>query len=171
MFFSHVAMSALNTMNRVLKMYKFAYGSLSKKEVCRICIAVTLDPKEVPGHTVSFSGYPAALSSADDYSLMSSGLVCSPILRFNFASITSLQQSIETTIAIFNESLYQNYISPVGQIHCWVRSFISNALAKLVLLVYRRKENYTKAIESLRVSKVTPNLYQNSTEFRTAVFS
>lgn len=26
MFFSHVAMSGLNTMNRVLKLYKFAYG-------------------------------------------------------------------------------------------------------------------------------------------------
>ncbi|CAJ0578529.1 unnamed protein product, partial [Mesorhabditis spiculigera] len=95
MFFSHVAMSGLNTMNRILKLYKFAY-----------------DKKEVPGHTVSFSGYPAALASADDYSIMSSGL-----------------SSIETTIAIFNQTLYDQFVNSSGQLHCWVRSFISNALA------------------------------------------
>ncbi|PAV86669.1 hypothetical protein WR25_22755 [Diploscapter pachys] len=97
MFFSHVAMSSLSTMNRVLKLYKFAY-----------------DPKEVPGRIVSFSGYAAALSSADDCTLTSAGLA-----------------SIETTIAIFNNTLYTNrFIKPNGQIHCWVRSFIANALTK-----------------------------------------
>uniref|UniRef100_A0A0K0DX97 Phospholipase B-like n=1 Tax=Strongyloides stercoralis TaxID=6248 RepID=A0A0K0DX97_STRER len=96
LLFSHVAMSSYSTMNRVMKLYKFAY-----------------DKKEVPGHTVSFSGYAGALSSADDYTLMSSGLAV-----------------IETTIAIFNETLYTNqFIKPIGQIHCWVRSFIANALA------------------------------------------
>jgi len=94
---SHVAMSGYNTMNRVLKLYKFAYNK-----------------EEVPGHTVSFSGYPAALASADDYTLSSSGLL-----------------SIETTISIFNETLYTDkYIKPVGQLHCWVRSIIANQLAK-----------------------------------------
>ncbi|GMS87852.1 hypothetical protein PENTCL1PPCAC_10027, partial [Pristionchus entomophagus] len=95
MFFSHVAMSGLNTMNRVLKMYKFAY-----------------DKQAVPGRIVSFSGYAGALSSADDYTLTSGGLA-----------------SIETTNAVFNETLYQLYVKPKGQVHCWVRSFISNALA------------------------------------------
>lgn len=57
MFFSHVAMSGYNTMNRVLKLYKFGY-----------------DRKRVPGYTVSFSGYAGALASADDYVLISSGL-------------------------------------------------------------------------------------------------
>uniref|UniRef100_A0A1I7X953 Phospholipase B-like n=1 Tax=Heterorhabditis bacteriophora TaxID=37862 RepID=A0A1I7X953_HETBA len=72
------------------------------------------DPNEVPGHIVSFSGYPAALSSADDYTLTSAGLA-----------------SIETTIAIFNNTLYTDlFIKPEGQIHCWIRSFISNALTK-----------------------------------------
>ncbi|EPB79864.1 lysophospholipase [Ancylostoma ceylanicum] len=61
MFFSHVAMSSLSWMMRVLKLYKFAF-----------------DAKEVPGHTVTFSGYPGQLASADDYTLTSGGLVCFP---------------------------------------------------------------------------------------------
>ncbi|EYC17341.1 hypothetical protein Y032_0031g2412 [Ancylostoma ceylanicum] len=95
MFFSHVAMSSLSWMMRVLKLYKFAF-----------------DAKEVPGHTVTFSGYPGQLASADDYTLTSGGL-----------------GSIETTIAIFNTSLYSDkYIKPEGQVHCWIRSTISNYL-------------------------------------------
>lgn len=43
LLFSHVSMSGFHTMNRVLKLYKFAY-----------------DKKNVPGHTMSFSGYPGA---------------------------------------------------------------------------------------------------------------
>uniref|UniRef100_A0AC35U4X8 Phospholipase B-like n=1 Tax=Rhabditophanes sp. KR3021 TaxID=114890 RepID=A0AC35U4X8_9BILA len=96
LLFSHVSMSSYSTMNRLVKLYKFAY-----------------DKSEVPGHTVSFSGYAGALSSADDYTLTSAGLLSS-----------------ETTIANFNETLYTDtYIKPRGQIHCWVRSFIANALA------------------------------------------
>uniref|UniRef100_A0A183C2P5 NTP_transf_2 domain-containing protein n=1 Tax=Globodera pallida TaxID=36090 RepID=A0A183C2P5_GLOPA len=55
---SHVTMNGFNAMNRIIKLYKFAY-----------------DSKEVPGHTVSFSGYPAALASDDDFTLTSAGLV------------------------------------------------------------------------------------------------
>jgi len=83
-------------MNRVLKLYKFAFNKT-----------------EVPGHTYSFSAYPGVLASADDYTLVSSGLL-----------------SIETTIAVFNESLYANYISPENQLHCWVRSTVANQLAR-----------------------------------------
>ncbi|VDO55586.1 unnamed protein product [Haemonchus placei] len=97
MFFAHVAMSSLSWMIRVLKLYKFAF-----------------DAKEVPGHTVSFSGYPAQLASADDYTLTSAGLA-----------------SIETTIAIFNKTLYSDkYIKPEGSVHCWLRSVIANYLTK-----------------------------------------
>jgi len=92
---SQVAMSGYNTMNRVLKLYKFAYN-------------------DIPGHSYSFSSYPAVLASADDYTLVSSGLL-----------------SIETTISIFNKTLYsEKLIKPEGQLHCWVRSVISNQLAK-----------------------------------------
>jgi|UniRef100_A0AC35GH14 hypothetical protein len=94
LLFSHVSMSGFHTMNRVLKLYKFAY-----------------DKKNVPGHTMSFSGYPGALASADDYNLISSGLA-----------------SIETTISVFHEELYEN-VKPEGQLHCWVRSIIANRLA------------------------------------------
>nr|CDJ85964.1 Phospholipase B domain containing protein [Haemonchus contortus] len=97
MFFAHVAMSSLSWMIRVLKLYKFAF-----------------DAKEVPGHIVSFSGYPAQLASADDYTLTSAGLA-----------------STETTIAIFNKTLYSDaYIKPEGSVHCWLRSVIANYLTK-----------------------------------------
>uniref|UniRef100_A0A1I7SUI5 Phospholipase B-like n=1 Tax=Bursaphelenchus xylophilus TaxID=6326 RepID=A0A1I7SUI5_BURXY len=93
---SHVSMSGYNTMNRLMKLYKFAY-----------------DKTVVPGHTYSFSSYAGALVSQDDYTLISSGLA-----------------TIETTISIFNESLYtSNYMNPKGQLLCWVRSTIANQLA------------------------------------------
>ncbi|KAL3093171.1 hypothetical protein niasHT_022621 [Heterodera trifolii] len=91
---SQVAMSGFNTMNRIVKLYKFAY-----------------DPKDVPGFAVSFSGYPAALASADDFTLTSAGLL-----------------SIETTISVFDKSLYSQFVHPQGQLHCWLRSYISNQL-------------------------------------------
>ncbi|VDK18842.1 unnamed protein product [Anisakis simplex] len=96
MFFSHVAMSGYHTMNRVLKLYKFGY-----------------DEEEVPGHTISFSGYPAAITSADDFTLTSGGLA-----------------TLETTFAIYNKTLYKDFVKPVGQLHCWVRTSIANTLAK-----------------------------------------
>ncbi|KAF7637678.1 Phospholipase B-like, partial [Meloidogyne graminicola] len=91
---SHVSMSGYNTMNRILKLYKFAF-----------------DKKQSPGNIVSFSGYPAALSSADDYTLTSAGIL-----------------SMETTIAVFNEPLY-NKVKSKGQLHCWLRSYIANRLS------------------------------------------
>ncbi|CAI2347425.1 unnamed protein product [Caenorhabditis sp. 36 PRJEB53466] len=97
LFISHVSMSSLSWMQRILKIYKFGY-----------------DVNEVPGHIVTFSGYPGALISSDDYTLTSAGLT-----------------SIETTIAIFNSELYTDkYMKAEGQVHCWVRSMISNLLAR-----------------------------------------
>jgi len=89
-------MSGYNTMTRVLKLYKFGY-----------------DKSKVPGHTSTFSGYPASLASMDDFVLLSSGL-----------------GSIETTISIYNKSLYSpELVKPEGQLHCWVRSIVANQLA------------------------------------------
>ncbi|KAI6188670.1 putative phospholipase B-like 2 [Aphelenchoides besseyi] len=94
---SHVSMSGYNTMNRVAKLYKFAY-----------------DKRRVPGHTYSFSSYAGVIASADDYTLISSGMA-----------------SIETTIGIFNDTLYTDkFVKSVGQLQCWVRSTISNQLAR-----------------------------------------
>uniref|UniRef100_A0A915BM03 Phospholipase B-like n=1 Tax=Parascaris univalens TaxID=6257 RepID=A0A915BM03_PARUN len=96
LFFSHVAMSGYNTMNRVLKLYKFGY-----------------DRKRAPGYALSFSGYPAGISSADDFVLTSAGLA-----------------ALETTFAIYNKTLYTDtFIKPIGQLHCWVRSSVANTLA------------------------------------------
>ncbi|VDM48781.1 unnamed protein product [Toxocara canis] len=97
LFFSHVAMSGYNTMNRVLKLYKFGY-----------------DHNVAPGYTLSFSGYPAGISSADDFVLTSAGLAV-----------------LETTFAIYNKTLYSDqFVKPVGQLHCWIRSSIANTLAR-----------------------------------------
>ncbi|CAK5080795.1 unnamed protein product [Meloidogyne enterolobii] len=76
---SHVSMAGYNTMNRILKLYKFAF---------------------------------AALSSADDYTLTSAGLL-----------------SIETTIAVFNEPLYEK-VKENKHLHCWLRSYLANRLSK-----------------------------------------
>ncbi|KAK6744760.1 hypothetical protein RB195_011465 [Necator americanus] len=94
LFFSHVTMSSFSWMIRLLKLYKFGF-----------------DPKEVPGHTVTFSGYPGQLASTDDFYLTSGGLAF-----------------LETTIDIFKTSLY-NHINPEGQVLCWIRSTISNYLS------------------------------------------
>uniref|UniRef100_A0A0N5BE53 Phospholipase B-like n=1 Tax=Strongyloides papillosus TaxID=174720 RepID=A0A0N5BE53_STREA len=67
---------------------------------------------EYPGHTTTFASYPGMLYSSDDFALMSSGLAV-----------------IETTINVFNNTLYNRTI-PKEQIHCWVRAIVSNQLAR-----------------------------------------
>uniref|UniRef100_A0A0R3RHQ1 Phospholipase B-like n=1 Tax=Elaeophora elaphi TaxID=1147741 RepID=A0A0R3RHQ1_9BILA len=94
LFVAHVSMSGYETMNRILKVYKFAF-----------------DKEEVPGYATSFSSYPGSLASLDDFVLSSSGLAV-----------------IETTINIFNQSLYDT-IRTDGQLHCWIRSIIATKLA------------------------------------------
>uniref|UniRef100_A0A915E929 Phospholipase B-like n=1 Tax=Ditylenchus dipsaci TaxID=166011 RepID=A0A915E929_9BILA len=64
------------------------------------------------GHTTTFSSYPGMLYSSDDFALLSSGLAVT-----------------ETTINIFNNSLFDN-IQPYGQLHCWVRAIVANLLAR-----------------------------------------
>jgi len=66
----------------------------------------------VPGHTTTFSGYPAGLSSSDDFALFSSGLA-----------------NIETTVSVFNRSLYV-FVKAEGQLHSWLRTIVANNMAK-----------------------------------------
>ncbi|VDM27392.1 unnamed protein product [Toxocara canis] len=94
LFISQVTMSGYENMMRVLKLYKFGF-----------------DKKIVPGHTTTFSSYPAMLYSSDDFALMSSGLAV-----------------VETTYSIFNMPLFE-YIRPVGQIPSWLRVKVANELA------------------------------------------
>ncbi|KAK6100526.1 Phospholipase B family protein [Brugia pahangi] len=69
------------------------------------------EKEKIPGYATSFSSYPGSLTSLDDFILATSGLAI-----------------IETTINIFNRSLY-NAIKPNGQLHCWIRSIIATKLA------------------------------------------
>uniref|UniRef100_A0A915Q441 Phospholipase B-like n=1 Tax=Setaria digitata TaxID=48799 RepID=A0A915Q441_9BILA len=57
LFVAHVTMSGYETMNRILKFYKFAF-----------------DKQKVPGYATSFSSYPGSIASLDDFLLSSSGL-------------------------------------------------------------------------------------------------
>jgi hypothetical protein len=66
----------------------------------------------VPGHAVSFSSYPAALLSGDDFYAISSGLV-----------------AIETTIGNENETLW-SYIKPENSVFEGIRNMVANRLAR-----------------------------------------
>ena len=78
---AHVTMAGLNTMNRILKLYKFAYGLIFSYNLF-LNILFILYPKEIPGHTVAFAGYPASLASQDDFTITSARLVCFLIKKF-----------------------------------------------------------------------------------------
>jgi len=82
--------------------------------------------KEVPGKIVTFSGYPAALQSDDDFTLTSAGLV-SPDANFNKKYFCS-QLSLETTIDVFDYQLYWTRVKSRQQLHCWLRAYIANQL-------------------------------------------
>jgi hypothetical protein len=70
------------------------------------------DERMFPGHTTTFASYPGMLYSSDDFALLSSGLA-----------------SIETTIAVWNQSLY-DYTKSENQLHTWVRAIAANQLAR-----------------------------------------
>uniref|UniRef100_A0A7E4VT70 Phospholipase B-like n=1 Tax=Panagrellus redivivus TaxID=6233 RepID=A0A7E4VT70_PANRE len=70
------------------------------------------DERLFPGHTTTFASYPGMLYSSDDFALLSSGLA-----------------AIETTINVFNTTLFES-IQPKGQLHTWVRAIAANQLAR-----------------------------------------
>ena len=65
-----------------------------------------------PGYATTMASYPGLLYSSDDFALMTSGLAV-----------------IETTISVFNTSLF-NQTKAVGQLPTWVRAIVSNQLAR-----------------------------------------
>ncbi|CAD6188713.1 unnamed protein product [Caenorhabditis auriculariae] len=102
------------------------------------------DREFYPGYATSFSSYPGVLYSSDDFALQSSGLAV-----------------IETTISVFNVSLFIN-TKPTGQLPTWVRAIISNQLARDGLewcKIYSRYNSgtYNNQWIVLNYKKFTPN--------------
>lgn len=91
-FFGHATWSTYNTMLRTYKHYNLNYRSANSKQV-------------------SFSSYPGALSSIDDYYVTDTGLAI-----------------IETSIAILNTSMYNGTITPQSLLY-WVRVMTTTRIA------------------------------------------
>jgi len=93
--------STYQSMLRILKTYKFHYHQTAAK-----------GSPVIPGYTMSFSSYPASLTSGDDFYVISSGLV-----------------SMETTIGNSNPDLWK-YVTAERSVLEWTRSMVANRLAK-----------------------------------------
>uniref|UniRef100_A0A183FP37 Phospholipase B-like n=1 Tax=Heligmosomoides polygyrus TaxID=6339 RepID=A0A183FP37_HELPZ len=70
------------------------------------------DKEFFPGYATSMASYPGLLYSSDDFALMSSGLAV-----------------IETTISVFDVSLFNN-TQAVGQLPTWIRAIVANQMAR-----------------------------------------
>ncbi|RWS24796.1 putative phospholipase B-like 2 [Leptotrombidium deliense] len=89
-----------NSMLRIIKQHNFNFRSLPNSNAAPIA-----------GNSASFSSYPGALQSGDDFYVLSSGLV-----------------TLETTIGNGNMSLYK-YIKPDAIVLEWIRSIVANRIA------------------------------------------
>jgi len=70
------------------------------------------DDHPVPAQHMSFSAYPGCMFSGDDFYLLSSGLVVQ-----------------ETTIGIYNDTVYRTEIKPTT-VPEWIRNMVANRIAK-----------------------------------------
>ncbi|CAJ0941033.1 unnamed protein product, partial [Mesorhabditis belari] len=94
LYFSHVTWSSYSTMLRVLKKITWKMNS-----------------KVVPGNSYSFSSYPGAIPSTDDFMLSSSGLAI-----------------LETTISNYNKKIMKDFIKP-ETVLCFIRAQIATRLS------------------------------------------
>jgi len=100
LYVSHVTWNSLESMLRFQKKYVFPfYQSPADPTVT------------VPGHTTTFSSYPGVIASADDYYLLSSGLL-----------------AMETTIGNSNPELWKD-VKAAGELQEWIRVLVANRLA------------------------------------------
>uniref|UniRef100_A0A1W7R9X8 Phospholipase B-like n=1 Tax=Hadrurus spadix TaxID=141984 RepID=A0A1W7R9X8_9SCOR len=99
----YVAQDSWNTYNSMLR--------ILKKYVIPVRSSTSTASNTVPGHTVSFSSYPATIFSGDDFYVLSSRLV-----------------AIETTIGNSNSSLWK-YVVPNKIVFEWMRNIVANRLA------------------------------------------
>uniref|UniRef100_T1IJU9 Phospholipase B-like n=1 Tax=Strigamia maritima TaxID=126957 RepID=T1IJU9_STRMM len=99
-FVSQDSWSTYQSMLRILKKYNFQYHVTAAK-----------DSALIPAQTMTFSSYPASLTSGDDFYCTSSGLV-----------------TMETTIGNSNPDLWK-YVTPEGGVLEWIRSMVANRLS------------------------------------------
>ncbi len=98
LFVAHTTWVSYDYMLRAMKKYKFAFKTIE-------------DQKLIPGHSAAFSSYPGVIYSADDYYILSSGLVVQ-----------------ETTLENYNNSLWEKINSKAVVLE-FVRNIVANRLA------------------------------------------
>lgn len=96
---AHTSFSLFNTMTRIWKLYDFHYHVNDRSR------------KPLPVHAVSFSSYPATITSIDDFYQTSKGLVIT-----------------ETTNAVLEPKLYEMYLKPESLIEVY-RVLVANRLS------------------------------------------
>ncbi|XP_069475333.1 putative phospholipase B-like 2 [Ambystoma mexicanum] len=97
---SHDTWNTYQSMLRIIKKYTLPFRTVPGGSVV------------VPGNTQSFSSYPGAIFSCDDFYTLSSGLV-----------------TLETTIGNSNPALWK-FVKPKGTVFEWLRNIVANRLAK-----------------------------------------
>lgn len=100
LYIGHNTWSDFSDMVRVLKNYEFYFHRTYQR-----------DSPVVPGYKMTFSSYPGAVHSIDDFYLISSGLV-----------------TLETTLENYNDDLWK-LILPNGSVPEFIRSMVANRLA------------------------------------------
>nr|XP_028566947.1 putative phospholipase B-like 2 isoform X2 [Podarcis muralis] len=96
---SHDTWNTYQSMLRILKKYTLPFRTSARSDSL------------IPGYVQSFSSYPGAIFSGDDFYILSSGLV-----------------SLETTIGNSNSSLW-TFIQPEESVLEWLRNIVANRLA------------------------------------------
>ncbi|XP_061458353.1 putative phospholipase B-like 2 [Rhineura floridana] len=96
---SHDTWNAYQSMLRILKKYTLPFRTSAHSDGL------------IPGFTQTFSSYPGAIFSGDDFYILSSGLV-----------------SLETTIGNSNSTLWR-YIQAKDSVFEWLRNIVANRLA------------------------------------------
>ena len=103
LFVAHNMWSTYHSMLRIIKKYDFKYHCLPKDFQKNSLI---------PGHCMSFSSYPGAVLSLDDFYILSSGLVV-----------------METTFEILNNESLWNCVKPFGRVLEFIRVLVANRLS------------------------------------------
>jgi len=93
-FFGHVTWATYNMMTRMYKHYRLHYNKATTSS-----------------KLVSFSSYPGAITSVDDFHITDTGLV-----------------AMETSLNVYNFSIYQGNVVPQSLLY-WVRVAVANRMA------------------------------------------